>query len=60
MDFVFVGPAGEPAALERLRRRPNFRWIPRRPYEDIPGFVRRFDVCLIPFAQGESPGRPIP
>jgi FkbM family methyltransferase len=52
MDFVFVGPAGEPAALERLQRRPNFRWIPRRPYEDVPGLVRRLDVCLIPFAQG--------
>ena len=52
LDFVFVGPAGEPAALERLRRHPNFRWIPRRPYEEIPGLVRRLDVCLIPFAPG--------
>jgi glycosyltransferase involved in cell wall biosynthesis len=52
VDFVFVGPAGEPAALERLRRLANFRWVPRQPYDAIPGIVRGFDACLIPFAAG--------
>jgi len=53
MDFVLAGPCGEPAALARLQRRANFRWVPRRPYEEVPGLVDGFDVCLVPFAPGE-------
>lgn len=53
MDFVFVGPCSEPAALSRLQRRANFRWVPRRAYDEIPGLVGGFDVCLIPFAPGD-------
>jgi glycosyltransferase involved in cell wall biosynthesis len=52
IDFVFVGPTTEGAVLERLQRHRNFRWVPRRPYAEIPGIISGFDACLIPFSEG--------
>lgn len=37
----------------RLTRLPNVHMLGQRPYEEMPGLVRAFDVCLIPFVLSE-------
>ncbi len=56
--FVLVGPVRTDVGC--LRRLPNVRIIGRRPYEKLPQYLRRFDVCLNPYksdgvAQSASP-----
>lgn len=36
--------------LTGLRALPNVHFLGEKPYKDIPGMLRRFDVALIPFA----------
>ena len=50
--IVLVGPAPPETAeaLERLAAtRPNLHWLGPRPYGEVPGLVRAFQVGLIPF-----------
>ena len=50
--FVLVGPLVEPydhEALERLSRLPNVHLLGERPSDEIPAYVRCFDVGLVPF-----------
>ncbi len=49
--IVLVGPTrvGHQAAVAALKSMPNIHVLGERPYESIPGYVRNFDVCLIPF-----------
>jgi glycosyltransferase involved in cell wall biosynthesis len=56
--FVLVGPVRTPLGV--LAGLPNVRIIGRRPYESLPGYLKRFDVCLNPYkpdavAAGASP-----
>ncbi len=45
--FVFVGDLDtDVASVEGLA---NVRVLPRRPYAEMPAYVREFDVCMIPF-----------
>ena len=47
-NFVFIGQVfhRDTRALAAL---PNVRLIGAQPYESLPGYLRDFDVCLIPF-----------
>lgn len=36
-------------ALERLKQRPNVYFLGARPYEQLPRYLKGFDVCLIPY-----------
>jgi glycosyltransferase involved in cell wall biosynthesis len=47
-SIVLIGPAARDP-LARLRRIPKVNCLGRRPYSDLPRFMRRFDVGLIPF-----------
>ena len=53
LHVVMIGPTAkiDPATLPR---HPNLRWLGARPYEALPGCVRGFDVCLMPFALNEA------
>lgn len=42
-----VDPAGFP-------RRANIHWLGGRDYSQLPGYVKAFDVCLMPFAVNEA------
>jgi glycosyltransferase involved in cell wall biosynthesis len=53
VTFVLVGPYDHTAGLRRLMESPNVILTGRKPYDEIPAYVRSFDVCLIPFRQGE-------
>ena len=48
-----VGPVAkiDAAALPRL---PNIHYFGQRRYDELPGFIAGFDVCLMPFAHNES------
>ncbi|MFL5630070.1 MAG: glycosyltransferase [Gemmatimonadaceae bacterium] len=50
---VMVGPAVkvDPDALPQAR---NLHWLGKRDYAELPGYVKAFDVCLMPFALNEA------
>jgi Glycosyltransferase len=52
-NVVMVGPTSkiDPASLPR---RSNIHWLGQRSYEDLPRYVKSFDVCLMPFALNEA------
>jgi glycosyltransferase involved in cell wall biosynthesis len=52
-NIVMVGPVVkvDPASLPQ---RSNIHWLGQRDYQSLPGYVKRFDVCLMPFALNEA------
>ncbi len=46
--FAIVGAAYD-VPIERLQKLPNVRLFGHQPYELLPSYLRRFDVCIIPF-----------
>jgi glycosyltransferase involved in cell wall biosynthesis len=48
-SFVLVGPSNlDVGSLETL---PNIRVVGRKDHRDIPHYIERFDVCLMPFVR---------
>jgi UDP-galactopyranose mutase len=45
--IVLVGPVVGRFGL--LRALPNVHFLGRRPYSELPGYAKGFDICLIPF-----------
>jgi UDP-galactopyranose mutase len=39
---------------EDLPRRPNLHYLGQKPYKDLPGYVKGFDVCTMPFALNDA------
>jgi len=55
--FVLIGPVGrgDPSTdISCLRTQGNILFLGERPYAELPGYVKAFDVCLIPFNQNAS------
>jgi len=52
VSFVIIGPLDVRQKIANLSG-PNLFWFGRRPSQEIPRYVNRFDVCLIPFALEE-------
>lgn len=52
-NIVMVGPVAriDPATLPR---RDNIHWLGRQSYDDLPRFIRGWDVCLLPYALGDA------
>ena len=52
-QFVMVGPVVkvDPADLPQA---PNIHWLGQRSYDQLPSYVKGFDVCLMPFALNEA------
>lgn len=53
LRFVFVGPIFEEGVevrqrMDRLRAAPNFVYLGPKPHNEIPRYIQRFDVCMIP------------
>ncbi|MFC4529956.1 glycosyltransferase [Sphaerisporangium dianthi] len=51
--LVLVGPRSgdyEPERWPRLVARPNVHWVGRKPYEELPSYLRVMDVGLTPYA----------
>lgn len=53
VSLFMIGPVVKVAPSE-LPQAPNIRWLGQRPYEELPAYVRRFDVCLMPFALNDA------
>lgn len=52
-NIVIVGPHTkvDPA---NFPQRPNLHWLGGRDYAALPAYVKKFDVCMMPFALNES------
>jgi glycosyltransferase involved in cell wall biosynthesis len=56
LSIVLVGPAGVGDAatdVARLAVEPNVHLLGHRPYETLPGYVKGFDVAVIPYRKNE-------
>lgn len=51
VTFVFVGNVAR-VDISSLKSLPNVRFEGLQPYEMMPAYLSRFDVCLIPFVTG--------
>jgi UDP-galactopyranose mutase len=51
--FVIVGPVAK-VRLEDLPRAENLHWLGMRSYSELPSYLARWDVGLMPFALNES------
>lgn len=52
-SFALVGPRGRLGRVDRVQGLPNVHLLGPRPYRDLPGYLRGFDVCLNPYRQDE-------
>ena len=52
-NIVMTGPV-EKIAPAALPRRDNIHWLGPQGYEDLPGFLRGWDVGLLPYALSEA------
>jgi glycosyltransferase involved in cell wall biosynthesis len=52
-QLVMLGPIAkiDEAAIPR---RPNLHWLGAKPYEDLPDYLRGWDVAVMPFARNEA------
>src|SRR6266542_2741480 len=52
-SYVMLGPVIkiDPAELPKL---PNLYYLGQKSYRDLPGYVKGFDVCMMPFALNDS------
>ncbi len=53
MHVVMVGPTAKIDPLA-LPQHPNLHWLGARAYDELPSYVRGFDVCIMPFALNEA------
>jgi dTDP-4-dehydrorhamnose reductase len=51
--LAMVGPVAKIAAGD-LPRRPNIAYFGKQAYDDLPAFLARFDVGLLPFARNDA------
>jgi UDP-galactopyranose mutase len=52
-EVVMVGPVVK-IDQASLPQRPNIRYFGQRSYQQLPSYVKGWDVCLLPFAQNQS------
>jgi UDP-galactopyranose mutase len=52
-QLLLIGPVTKIDESE-LPQAPNIHYTGQRSYEDLPGYLKAFDVCLIPFADNEA------
>ena len=52
-SVVMIGPWTK-VDRSTFPERANLHWLGARDYSELPGYARRFDVCLMPFALNEA------
>lgn len=52
-SVVLVGPLGAGMQVERLKALPNVLFVGRKDKEELPGYLKGFDLCLNPFRENE-------
>lgn len=53
-SFVFIGPIGRLAQVEKIQQLPNVFLLGRKPYGDLPAYLKGFDVCLNPYLMDDT------
>jgi glycosyltransferase involved in cell wall biosynthesis len=53
MSVVMVGPTAK-VNPDELPQAENIHWLGQRSYDELPRYVKGFDVCLMPFALNEA------
>lgn len=48
-SFVFIGPIGHLASIEKIESLPNIFLLGARPYQSLPNYIKAFQVCINPF-----------
>ena len=48
-SFVLIGP--EFTDVSSLKACPTIKWLGKRPHGDVPGYIKGFDVALIPYVK---------
>ena len=66
VSFVFIGPVAAPSPEVQtridgvLKGRSNVHWLGAKPHDELPKYLRGFDVCLNPLAPGPHADRRSP
>lgn len=50
-NIVLIGPIGEMSIDNRLMRRDNLTCLGTKAYDQLPNYIKAFDVCLLPYAK---------
>jgi ubiquinone/menaquinone biosynthesis C-methylase UbiE/glycosyltransferase involved in cell wall biosynthesis len=53
-SFALIGPIGRLAQIDKIRHLPNVYLLGRKPYDDLPSYLKGFDVCLNPYILDET------
>lgn len=53
-SFVLIGPRGRLAEVEKIERLANVHLLGRKRYEELPSYLKAFDVCLNPYVVDET------
>jgi len=56
--FALIGPAQTDVSM--LERVPNIRLLGARPHSDVPGYIKSFDVAVIPYQSNDYTGSVYP
>ncbi|MFZ5648383.1 MAG: glycosyltransferase [Bacillota bacterium] len=59
-SVAMIGPVGAGISVERLKGLPNVHFLGRKDKEELPGYLKAFDVCLNPFRKNELTDRVSP
>jgi len=52
-SIVMIGPVTSRHFSSIMAGVPNLHWLREKGYYELPGYLKRFDVCLIPFKRDE-------
>jgi glycosyltransferase involved in cell wall biosynthesis len=58
--FVFIGPVYDGIDQLPILQYPNIHFLGKRPYNDLPTYLARFSVCLIPKVRTEMTAASMP
>jgi len=53
-SFVLIGPKGRLAQIKKIENLPNIYMLGKKQYEDLPSYLKAFDVCLNPYILDET------
>jgi UDP-galactopyranose mutase len=57
-SWVFVGRPSRP--IEELAALPNVHTLGQQPHAELPEYIRRFDVCIVPYVRGRLTDTVVP
>jgi len=53
-SFVLIGPRGRLAPVEKIEKLSNVYLLGKKPYNDLPPYLKGFDVCLNPYLMDDT------